>query len=165
MVSYVVRYYNRFIIFFTQINTLKKKNKKKENIFNFTVQYLEKYSGTVQQHTGIVTEWTEKRAPGWRKERRWEMVELKDHQQQETEGKLQFHSGLTLMAQVLVPCWNQMQARITERSQREGSYVADLLCPTPSSLSCQWVRWVLQLWEWACNPGSPSWNIPGAGEP
>ena len=35
------------------------------------------------------------------------MVELKDHQQWETEGKLQFHSRLTLMAQVLVPCWIQ----------------------------------------------------------
>ena len=38
------------------------------------------------------------------KERRWEMVELKDGQQQEMEGKLQFHSCLTLMTQVLVPC-------------------------------------------------------------
>ena len=36
------------------------------------------------------------------------MVELKDHQQQETEGKLQFHSCLTLMAQALVPCWIQV---------------------------------------------------------
>ena len=32
------------------------------------------------------------------------MVELNDRQQQETEGKLQFHSCLTLLAQVLVPC-------------------------------------------------------------
>ena len=36
------------------------------------------------------------------------MVELKDHQQQETEVKLQFHSCLTLMAQALVPCWIQV---------------------------------------------------------
>ena len=35
------------------------------------------------------------------------MVELKDCQQQEMEGKLQFHSHLTLMAQILVPCWVQ----------------------------------------------------------
>ena len=35
------------------------------------------------------------------------MVELKNRQQWETEGKLQFHSRLTLMAQVLVPCWIQ----------------------------------------------------------
>ena len=35
------------------------------------------------------------------------MLELKDGQQQETEGKLQFHSGLMLMAQALVPCWIQ----------------------------------------------------------
>ena len=33
--------------------------------------------------------------------------ELEDHQQQETEGKLQFHSYLKLMALVLVPCWIQ----------------------------------------------------------
>ena len=29
------------------------------------------------------------------RERMWEMVELKDGQQQEAEGKLQFHSHLT----------------------------------------------------------------------
>ena len=54
--------------------------------------------------------------------------ELKDHQQQEMEGKLQFHSHLTLMAQVLVPCWNQMHICIFESSQLEGSYVGNLLC-------------------------------------
>ena len=32
------------------------------------------------------------RVTGWRRERRWEMVELKDRQQRETEGKMQFHS-------------------------------------------------------------------------
>ena len=37
----------------------------------------------------------------------WEMVELKDHQQWETEGKLQFHLCLMLMAQVLVSSWIQ----------------------------------------------------------
>ena len=36
------------------------------------------------------------------------MVELKDGQQQEMEGELQCHSRLTLMAQVLVPCWIQV---------------------------------------------------------
>ena len=55
------------------------------------------------------------------------MVELKDRQQQETEGKLQFHSRLTLMAQVLGPCWNQMHVLISESLQLEGSYVGDLL--------------------------------------
>jgi len=47
--------------------------------------------------------------------------ELKDRQQQEIEGKLQFYSCLTLMAQVLVPCWNQMHIQIFESSQLEGS--------------------------------------------
>ena len=51
------------------------------------------------------------------------MVELKDCQQQETESKLQFHSQLTLMAQVLVPCWNQMHICIFESLQLEGSCV------------------------------------------
>lgn len=45
------------------------------------------------------------------------MVEMKDHQQQETEGKPQFHSRLTSMAQVLVPSWNQMRVHIFEISQ------------------------------------------------
>ena len=54
------------------------------------------------------------------------MVELKDRQQQETECKLQFHSRLTLMAQVLVPCWNQIHVRIFESLQLKGLYVGDL---------------------------------------
>ena len=29
-----------------------------------------------------------RRVTAWRRERRWEMVELKDRQQQDTEGKL-----------------------------------------------------------------------------
>ena len=32
------------------------------------------------------------------------MVELKDCQQQKTEGELRFPSRLTLMAQLLAPC-------------------------------------------------------------
>ena len=43
------------------------------------------------------------------------MVELKDRQQQETKSKLQLHSCLTLMARVLVPCWNQMCVHIFEK--------------------------------------------------
>ena len=43
------------------------------------------------------------------------------------DGGLQFHSLLTLMAQVLVPCWNQMHICIFESSKIEGSYVGDLL--------------------------------------
>ena len=35
------------------------------------------------------------------------MVALKDHHQQEMEGERQCHSRLTLMAQVLAPCWIQ----------------------------------------------------------
>ena len=36
------------------------------------------------------------------------MAELKGSQQQGMEGRLQFHSRLMLMAQVLVPCWIQL---------------------------------------------------------
>ena len=42
------------------------------------------------------------RVADWRRETGWEMVELKDHQQQEAEGQLQFHPCLTMMAQVLL---------------------------------------------------------------
>ena len=38
------------------------------------------------------------RVTDWRRE----MVQLKDHQEEEMEGKLQFHSCLTSTAQVLV---------------------------------------------------------------
>ena len=38
-----------------------------------------------------------RRVMDWRRERRWEMVELTDRQQQETEGNAQFHSCQTLM--------------------------------------------------------------------
>ena len=55
------------------------------------------------------------------------MVELKNCQQWEMEGKLQFHSCMMLMGQVLVPCWNHMHVPIFESLQLEGSYVGDLL--------------------------------------
>ena len=55
------------------------------------------------------------------------MAELKDHQQQEADGKLPCHSRLTLVFQVLVPCWNQMHIPIFESSKLEGLYVGDLL--------------------------------------
>ena len=50
-------------------------------------------------------------------------MELKDFQQQEMEGKLQFHSHLKWMAQVLVLCSKQMHFCIFEHSQLEGWYV------------------------------------------
>ena len=48
-IGYIVLCYNRFIILFTQIIHKKQTQKNKENIFNLTVQYIEKYSSTVQQ--------------------------------------------------------------------------------------------------------------------
>ena len=42
------------------------------------------------------------------------------------EGELQFHSCLMLMAQVLIPCWNQMHVHIFESLQLDSSHVEDL---------------------------------------
>ena len=55
------------------------------------------------------------------------MVELKGRQPWKTEGELQCRSPLTLTAQGLVPCWNQMHIHIVESLQLEDSYGGDLL--------------------------------------
>ena len=47
-IGYTVLYCNKFITLFTQI-IHKNKQTEKLNIFNLTVQYLEKFSSTVQQ--------------------------------------------------------------------------------------------------------------------
>ena len=49
------------------------------------------------------------------------MVELKDRQQEEMEGRLQCHAHLALMAQAPGPCWNQVYLGIFECSHLEGS--------------------------------------------
>ena len=40
---------------------------------------------------GLASSEQARRVTDWRRQRRWQMEELKDHQQQETGGKLQFH--------------------------------------------------------------------------
>lgn len=52
---------------------------------------------------GAGIEWTGTKSYYWRQERRWEMVELKGRQQQETQGQLQRHSHLTLMGLTIAP--------------------------------------------------------------
>ena len=54
--------------------------KKKTNIFNLTVQCLEKYSirAGIQ---GLALSEQARRVTAWRRERRWDMAELKDRQQ------------------------------------------------------------------------------------
>ena len=52
---------------------------------------------------GLASSEQARRVTNWMRGRKWEMVELKGRQQSETEGTLQFHSCLMLMAQVLVP--------------------------------------------------------------
>ena len=77
----MVLYCNRFIILFTQIIHKKPTNtKNKDNIFNLTVQYLEKYSITAGIQ-GLASSEQARRVTDWRRQRRWEMVELKDSQQ------------------------------------------------------------------------------------
>ena len=63
--------------------------KNRENIFHLTVQNLGKYSGTagIQE---LASNEQARRVTDWRRERRWEMVELKDRQQQEMEGNCNF---------------------------------------------------------------------------
>ena len=53
---------------------------KNTNIFNLTVQYLEKYSirAGIQ---GLALSEQVRRVTDWRRERRWGMAELKDRQQ------------------------------------------------------------------------------------
>ena len=57
------------------------------------VQYLEKYRTTAGIQELAPSE--QARISVWKQKRRWEVVELKDCQQQESEGKLLFHSLLT----------------------------------------------------------------------
>ena len=59
------------------------------------------------------------------------MVKLKDGQQQETEGKLQFHSRLTSMECIF-------EILQLEVSQLEGSYVVDFLYYIPPDKSTQY---------------------------
>ena len=73
--------------------------KNKGNIFNLLVQCLEKYS-TIAGILRLALSEQERRASDRRREKRWEMVELKDHQQRETEGKLRFHSHLMSMEHI-----------------------------------------------------------------
>ena len=91
-----------FIILFTQNNTLKKTQNNKENILNLTVQDLEKFSTTASIQ-GLALSEQVRRVSDCGRKRKWEMIELKDCQQQEMEGKLQFHSHPMLTTQVLVP--------------------------------------------------------------
>ena len=58
-------------------------------------------------HIGLALNEQARRVTDWRIKRRWKVVELKNHPQHETDGKLQFHACLMLMAQVLVLGWIQ----------------------------------------------------------
>ena len=68
-----------------------KHTKNEESIFNLAVQYLKKYSSTVQQRH-IVAGCNEqaRRVTDWRRERRGEMVELQDHQQRRQRASCNF---------------------------------------------------------------------------
>ena len=55
---------------------------------NLSVQCLEKYNSW---HTGLAWSEQARTVADWKKERRWEMVELKDGQQQEM-GTISLHA-------------------------------------------------------------------------
>ena len=79
-----------FTILFIQII-----HKKQTKYKTFKILHSNTLKSTVVQynswHTGA------RGVTDWRRERWWEMVELKDRQQQETKDKLQIHSHLTWM--------------------------------------------------------------------
>ena len=103
-------------VLFTQIICYKTQNKT-----TFILQYSTLKSTVVRcnsWHTGAGMSEQARKVTDWRTERRWEMVERKDHQQQKTEGKLQFHSSLTLM---------ECTFTSLKSPQLEGSYIGDLL--------------------------------------
>ena len=52
-------------------------------------------------HIGLALNEQARRVTDWRRERRRKVVDLKNHPQQETDSKLQFHECLMSMAQVL----------------------------------------------------------------
>ena len=78
-------------------------------------------------HTGAGIEWTDEKSSWLQEGEEREMVELKDHQQQETEGTLRSHSCLTLMALVLVPCWIQFYLPSWKNDPAMSGYY--LFCP------------------------------------
>ena len=62
----------------------------KENIFNHSIPWKVQWYSTPAGIQGLASSEQARRVTDWRRERRWEMVELKDQQQWEMEGKLQF---------------------------------------------------------------------------
>ena len=89
---------------FTQI-IHKKQTLKVKKIFLFW-QYSNLKRTVVQYKSGIQGPASDeaRRVTDWRRERRWQTVELKGRQTQETEGELRSHSCLMLKAQVLISC-------------------------------------------------------------
>ena len=136
---------SRFIILFTQIIHLKKTQKTEKA--SLILQYSTLRNTAVQYnswHTVAGIEGTDQKSYWWRRERRWEMIGLKGHQQQEMEGKLQGHLWLMWMAQVLVSCCSKVHIPIFESLQLEGSWEGNLLGNWPCSLQAHWPPW------WVC---------------
>ena len=67
---------------YNTFHTIIPKKAEKIDIFNLTVHNLEMYSGAVEQLAHRVASSEQaRRAADWGRERRWELVELKDCQQ------------------------------------------------------------------------------------
>ena len=96
----------RFVIIFTQI--MHKTHLKNKTLL---LSWRSALKSTVVQHNsrhiGVAFSEQARRVTDWRRKTRWRMVELEDRRQYGSEGRLQFHSHLVLMAQVLVSCWIQ----------------------------------------------------------
>ena len=85
----------------------KKQTQKVKKIF-FIWQYSNLKSIVVQcksWHTGAGIKWTGKRVTGWRRERRWEMAEMKDRQQRRQRAGCDLTHAWCWRQQVLVSCW------------------------------------------------------------
>ena len=107
-------------------------------------------------HTGTDIKWTGKKSYWLEEGEEMRNGRAEASSAVGVEGKLQFHSCLMLITQVLVPCWKEMHVHILESSQLEDSYVEDLLYLLPKCLEehksreSSWIciadSWATQMW-------------------
>ena len=105
--AHIVLYCKRFLIPFTQITHKKQTHKNKTFLILHAIPWKVQWYSVTAGIQGLASS----EQAGWvsdcRWEKGWEMEELKSRQQEQTEGKLHFHSCPMLMNQLLVPCWIQ----------------------------------------------------------
>ena len=90
-IGYITLYCNRFLIHFTQIIHEKQTQKTKKTSLILQYRTLRSTIVTATAGTqGLASSEQARRVTDWRRERRWEMVQLKDRQQQDMEGNCNF---------------------------------------------------------------------------